>query len=159
MLQKRCICLLTLLLQSLLFDCLLHSAPLIPQLRGLLGIPVLVEPGYFRDQSPFSDDLSISFRCSHMQYSEAIGVLKIFRRKWSYKDCDVSESLGLRLWDCSQKWAGLQSSMLSERLSKSFPSHLEFPQSPASLKSQSQRKGNWEKKKRKGCWDLFWLVF
>lgn len=31
---------------------------------------MLVEPGYFRDQAPFRDDLSISFCCSHAQSNE-----------------------------------------------------------------------------------------
>lgn len=38
---------------------------------------MLVEPRYFKDQSPFNDDLSVSFFCSHMQYSEVI---------WGFKD-------------------------------------------------------------------------
>lgn len=63
-------------------------------------------------------------------------------KTWSYKGCYVSELLGLRLWDCCQKWAGLQSSVLSETLSKLFSSHLQFTQSSPSLKSQCQRIGN-----------------
>lgn len=96
----------------------------------------------------------------YVQYSEAILGLKILQKK--HDPIKSVMCLSDLAWDC-----GTAPKSEQGYRAELFPSHLEFPQSPASLKSQCQRKGNlrllgfyfvrilsWE------CeWAVFWFLF